>query len=80
MLRPRIRLPLWAFLAIAATGYLARGYLWRGGDMSPDLPSDAVVLVALIVVVAATWTLRVRSAREKREENEAREERQEHTA
>lgn len=48
--RPRIRLPLWAALVIPGAAYIARAYFVRGGDLSPDLPGDAVV--ALVVVAA----------------------------
>lgn|GEM_PF-4802131 len=51
-MRPRFRLPIWAALAIAGAAYLVRSIVIRGGDFRPDLPSDAVVLVAFVVVIA----------------------------
>ncbi len=62
-------MPLWAVLAIVGTVYLGRGFLMRGGDLSPDLPSDGVALVALVIVVAAVWTARVQHTRDMRDAN-----------
>ena len=73
MIRPRIKIPLWAVLAIAGTAYLARGFLRRGGDLSPDLPGDAVVFGIVIAVMVMTWVLRVQNAREKRRAHAAEE-------
>lgn len=50
-MRPRITLPIWAALAIAGAAYLVRSIVIREGDFRPDLPSDAVVLAAFIVVI-----------------------------
>lgn len=71
MIRPRLRLPLWVIMAVAGAGYLVRAYLRRGGDMSPDLPSDAIVGAALVFIVVTAWVLRVQDVRAKRRENEA---------
>lgn len=56
--RPRIRLPIWAAVAIAAAAYVARSLVLRGGDFALDMPSDAVALTVFIVGVAAVAWLR----------------------
>lgn len=63
-MRMRLRIPLWAVLAIAGTAYLARAYGLRRGDLSPDLPGDVVALSALAFVVLVAWYLRVQQARD----------------
>lgn len=50
MLRPRVRIPLWAAVAIAAAAYLVRSV--ARGSFRPDLPQDAVVFGALLFVLA----------------------------
>ena len=56
--RPRVRLPLWAALALPAAAYVVRSVA-RGFDFAPDLPIDAIVLALLAVVVgAAAWIRR----------------------
>jgi hypothetical protein len=55
--RPRFRLPLWAAFAIVAAIYVVRSAL-RGFDFRPDLPTDAIVLVAFLIVVAAVAYVR----------------------
>ena len=47
--RPRVRIPLWSAVAIVAAAYLVRSFV--RGSLRPDLPLDAVVVVALAVVV-----------------------------
>lgn len=49
--RPRFRLPLWSAFAIAAGAYVVRSVI-HGFEFSPDLPTDAIVLVALLLVIA----------------------------
>lgn len=61
-------MPLWAAFAIAGAAYLARGLIIRGGDFSPDLPEDAIVLVALIVGVGLVGVARAQYARDGHEE------------
>ena len=54
MLRPTIRIPLWAAAGIPVAAYVLRSAI-RGWSFRPDLPEDAVVallLLALIAVVA----------------------------
>ncbi len=60
--RPRFRIPLWAAVAVVATAYCVRS-VSRGLDFAPDLPSDLVVLVALVVVTALVGWLRADDAR-----------------
>lgn len=50
--RPRIRLPIWASLGLVGAAYLVRAWVWKGGDLSPELPSDGIALGALAVGVA----------------------------
>lgn len=56
--RPRISLSITAALAIVAGAYLVRSLAIRGGDFSPDLPSDAIVAGALAVSLAIVWLVR----------------------
>lgn len=49
MLRPRLKLPLWAAVAIPAAAYLIRAAM--RGTLRPDLPGDAVVVGALLLVL-----------------------------
>ena len=55
VLRPRLRLPLWAAVAIPAAAYLVRGIAW--GTLTPQLPEDAVVFGALAIVLVLAATL-----------------------
>lgn len=48
-LRPHLRMPLWAAVALPAAAYLARSAL--RGSLRPDLPQDAVVLAVLLVAL-----------------------------
>ncbi len=52
--RPRVRIPLWAALAIPGAVYTVRALALRAGDFSPDLPGDAItgaLLIAAVVLV-----------------------------
>lgn len=49
-LRPHVRMPLWAAVAIPAAAYLLRSAL--RASLRPDLPEDGVVLVVLVVALA----------------------------
>ncbi len=64
LFHPKIRLPLWAAVAILAAAYLVRSVA-RGLDFRPDLPSDAVVLVLFLALVAAVYLSRRLRATEK---------------
>lgn len=68
--RPRFRLPIWAALALVGAAYIAR-VLMRGGDFLPDLPGDAVALVAIIVGLGAAWWLRRMGASDKSQDHPA---------
>lgn len=55
---PRLRftLPIWAALAIAGAAYLIRSYLWKNGDLRPEMPQDAVALIAFVTgIVFVAW-------------------------
>jgi len=58
VLRPTLRIPLWAAAGLPVAAYVLRSAN-RGWSFRPDLPQDTVVgllLLALIAVVA--WTRR----------------------
>jgi hypothetical protein len=59
--RPRIRLPIWAAFAIPAAAYVVRSAM-RGFDFRPDMPTDALILVVLLVVVGLVAWSRSQSA------------------
>lgn len=60
MIRPNIRIPLWAAVALPAAAYVVRS-LMRGGDFRPDLPSDALAYFLLALVVVAVGIARSRT-------------------
>jgi hypothetical protein len=55
--RPKFRIPLSAAVGIVLLAYLARSAI-RGFDFRPDLPEDAIVLVAFVVVLLAVAVAR----------------------
>ncbi len=55
--RPRFRMPLWAAFVVAAAAYAIRSAM-RDFDVTPDLPMDAIVLCALIVVIVLVGWVR----------------------
>lgn len=59
MIRPRIRLPLWAAVALPAAAYVVRSII-RGWDFTPDLPGDAIAYGLLALVVAMIALARAR--------------------
>ena len=61
--RPRVRIPLWVALVVPAAAYAVRSAM-RGFDFRPDLPTDAVALVALLVVVGSAAWVRAEGARD----------------
>lgn len=63
-LRPRLRIPLWAALAIPGAAYIARSLIIRGGDLRPDLPDDAIIFGSLLLVVLLVWRVRTQAAQE----------------
>lgn len=54
-------MPLWAAFALTLAAYVVRSAI-RGFDFAPDVPSDVLVLVLLLVVVAAVWRVRTEHA------------------
>jgi len=56
--RPRFRLPIWSAVVLIGAGYLARAWLWKNGDLSPELPSDGVALAALVVGISIVAWMR----------------------
>jgi hypothetical protein len=64
--RTGFRLPLWTALVVVAAAFVVRASL-RGFDFRPDLPSDALVLLLLIVVVALVGFVRADDARRDRD-------------
>jgi len=67
--RPHIVLPIRFALAIAGAAYLARAYVWKAGDLSPEMPQDAIALAALgIVLVFVAWA----RARDSSDESDSR--------
>lgn len=61
-LHPRIRLPLWAALAVPLAAYVYRSYA-RGWDLRLDLPQDLLVLALYaLVLTVALWSRRAAAA------------------
>jgi hypothetical protein len=56
MLRPRLKMPMWAAAAVVAVAYVARSGL-RGWDFRPDLPIDAVLATTLVALIVLRGTL-----------------------
>lgn len=46
---PRMRIPLWVAVAVPAAAYIVRSLI--RGSMRPDMPQDAIVLGALVIVL-----------------------------
>ncbi|MBS3957619.1 MAG: hypothetical protein KGZ40_08880 [Clostridiales bacterium] len=59
MIRPRIRLPLWAAVALPAAAYVVRSLI--RGDFSPDVPEDLLAYGLLAFVIAAVALARSRT-------------------
>lgn len=60
MLRPSLKMPLWAAVGLPAAAYVLRGIL-RGMYFAPDLPADAVVIGVWILVIAVAAAVRTSS-------------------
>lgn len=73
MLRPRVRIPLWAAAAIPVAAYLIRALV--RGSLRPDLPQDAVAFGALLVVLVLAATA---GGRDQRSDPPAQKLQQEH--
>jgi hypothetical protein len=57
--RPRFSLPLGVAVAIVVGAYCVRSLVIRSGDFALDLPSDAVVIIALAVGIGlVAWARR----------------------
>lgn len=63
MIRPRLRLPIWAAVALVIAAYIGRSAM-RGWDFAPDLPGDIIVYGLFLLVILAVWSARARAARE----------------
>jgi len=61
VLRPHIRMPLWAAVALPAAAYVIRSLL-RGGDFRPDLPWDLIAFGLLAIVILAVAVARSRTS------------------
>ena len=69
MLRPAVKLPLWAAITIVIAAYLARSAL-RGFDFTPDMPLDAIIAAAVIFMVAVRrWSAGGTPADESRDDD-----------
>lgn len=58
--RPAFRMPLWLAVALAAGVYVTRAVV-RGFDFRPDMPADAIVGVAFLLVLAIVAYVRWRT-------------------
>jgi hypothetical protein len=57
MLHPSWKLPSWAAVAIVAAAFVVRAGL-HGWDFRPQLPVDAIIVVALVAILTLRWFLR----------------------
>ncbi|HET6351913.1 MAG TPA: hypothetical protein VFG89_07285 [Coriobacteriia bacterium] len=53
--RLRLRIPIWAALAIPSAAYLVRSILIRHGDFSVDRADILVVSLVVCAVAAVVW-------------------------
>ncbi len=67
--RLNIKIPMWAALAVVGAAYIFRALVERGGDFSPDLPSDALAAAALAVGFGLIAWLRFMARREEAQDN-----------
>lgn len=67
MLQPRLKMPLWAAVALPAAAYLVRSVM--RGTVRPDLPADAVVFGALVIILVLA-TMNSATHRSKRDPHE----------
>jgi hypothetical protein len=65
----RFRLPIRAALTLVGAAYLARAFLNRGGDTSPDLPGDLVVAAVLLGAIALVVLARAKARDESSDEH-----------
>ncbi|MDZ4169102.1 MAG: hypothetical protein U1E26_05555 [Coriobacteriia bacterium] len=67
--RPRIRLPLWAALAIPGAAYVVRSLVIRNGDFSPDMPGDLIVAIIIIAALILVGQARASNGEEATEDH-----------
>ncbi len=70
--RPKIRLPLWAAVAVAVAAYVFRSVV-RGFDFGLDVPEDLIAFGVFALAIAAVAYSR-RTRRDEREDQAAEEE------
>jgi hypothetical protein len=54
-------LPIWGALAIAGAAYLTRAFLWKAGDLRPEMPQDAIALIAFTTGIGFVAWARMRN-------------------
>ena len=59
--RPRIRLPIWAALAIVSAAFFLRSLVIRGGDFTVEL-SDVAVFALVLAAGLVVWLARRQQA------------------
>ena len=60
LLRPSLRLPIWAAVVIPIVAYTLRS-IDRGFDFSLDLPGDLIAIGAWGIGVGLVWVMRSKS-------------------
>ncbi|MBS3974886.1 MAG: hypothetical protein KGZ89_08485 [Actinobacteria bacterium] len=76
LLRPKIKIPLWAAVAIPAAAYLIRS-IGRGFDFSPDIPEDIIAAVVFVIALVIVGAFRHRAHSHQGDETASREIQQE---
>ncbi len=64
MIRPRLRIPIWAALAIVGAAYVGRSVFLRQGDFGLDVRDVIVLAIALAAIGATAWFRSVRAKAE----------------
>jgi len=57
LLRPRLKLPIWAAIVIPIVAYTLRS-IDRGFDFSLDLPDDLIAIAVWVIGVSLVWVMR----------------------
>jgi len=60
LLRPKIKIPLWAAVAIPAAAYLIRS-IGRGFDFRPDIPDDIIAMAVFVIALVIVGVFRRRA-------------------
>lgn len=60
LLRPKIKIPLWAAVAIPAAAYLIRS-IGRGFDFRPDIPDDIIAAIVFVIALVIVGVFRRRA-------------------